>query len=169
MTTANQQNHPTQPEFGIQRIYVKDLSFEAPQTPDIFQHEWKPDLNMQLNTNTKPLAEGVYEVVLKVTVTATSDGKTAFLAEVAQAGIFELRMFPAEQVQAVLGTVCPSILFPYAREVVSDLVARGTFPPLYLSPVNFEALYAEHLAKQKAEGTEGAGSQGQTSNKIITH
>lgn len=162
MTTATQ-NTDGQPEFGIQRIFVKDLSFEAPQTPEIFQQEWKPELNLQLNTNSKPLAEDVYEVTLKVTVTANSNDKTAFLVEVAQAGIFELRKFPAEQIHAVLGTVCPSILFPYAREVVSDLVARGTFPPLYLSPVNFEALYAEHLAKEQGN----VGSQEQSS--IITH
>lgn len=165
MTTANQTAEQNVPEFGIQRIYTKDISFEAPQSPAVFQQEWKPELNMQLNTATAQLAENVYEVILKVTVTATSNGKTAFLAEVAQAGIFELRSFPKEQIPAVLGTVCPNILFPYAREAVSDLVNRGTFPPLYLSPVNFDALYAEHVAK---EGKSGA-AKNEEGSAIIAH
>lgn len=162
--TTNETATQTASEFGIQRIYVKDLSFETPQSPAIFQQEWKPELNMQLNTATAQLVENVYEVTLKVTVTATSNGKTAFLAEVAQAGIFELRSFPKEQIPEVLGIYCTNILFPYARETISDLVNRGTFPPLYLSPVNFEMLYKEHLAKQ------GNGTQKEEGGStIITH
>lgn len=155
---STEQTNNTQPEFAIQRIYLKDLSFEAPQTPAIFQTEWKPELNMQLNINTNNLGNDLHEVVLTVTVTANSADKPAFLAEVKQAGIFSLQRFPADQVQAILGTVCPNILFPYAREAISDLASRGTFPPLYLSPVNFDALYAQHQAQQQEQSSE-----------IITH
>lgn len=164
MSTDSQQNHPTQPEFSIQRIYVKDLSFEAPRIPAIFQEEWKPELDMQLNVNTNALGNGIYEVTLQVTVTANSEGKSVFLIEVKQAGIFSLQSFPEDQVGPLLGVVCPSILFPYAREVVSDLVSRGTFPPLYLSPVNFEALYAQHAGQQG--GTQGEKKE---ESRIITH
>jgi preprotein translocase subunit SecB len=152
-----------QPEFTIQRIFVKGISFETEHVPAIFQQEWKPDLNLQLQTNTAQLEKDVHEVVLKVTVTVKSEDKVAFLIEVEQAGIFTLQRFPEEQLRAVLGSVCPNILFPYAREAITDLAARGTFPPLYLAPVNFDALYAQHLEQQKS----GDGSGGQSS--IITH
>jgi len=164
--TTEQQNQTAQPEFGIQRIYIKDISFEAPQGTEIFQKEWKPELNLQLNINTNNLGGDQHEVILQVTVTAKSadDKKTIFLAEVKQAGVFILQAFPPEQIKPMLGIVCPNILFPYAREMVSDLVARATFPPLYLSPVNFEALYAQQM--QQAEGSEsGSDSKG----TIITH
>ena len=147
------ENTKNQAEFAIQRIYMKDMSFEAPQTPAIFQQEWKPDLNLQLHTNTNRLAEDTHEVILKLTVTVKSDNKVAFLIEIQQAGIFTLKNFPEQQLHAMLGSVCPSILFPYAREVVTDLASRGTFPPLYLAPVNFEALYAQHLAQQQSDAT----------------
>lgn len=152
MTTnqqAPQSNTATQPEFAIQRIYIKDLSFEAPHAPAIFQEDWKPDVNLQIQTNTTQLAKDIHEVVLKVTVTVKSGDKNAFLIEVQQAGIFTLQLFPDEQLRTILGSVCPNILFPYVREVISDLASRGTFPPLYLAPVNFDALYAQHLEQQK--------------------
>lgn len=150
MTSTTQANdNATAPEFNIQRIYTKDLSFEAPSTPQIFQQEWHPELNLELNTHTSVLAEGVHEVVLTVTVTAKSKEKTAFLVEVKEAGIFTIKNFPAEQLPPMLGSICPSILFPYVREVVSEMVVRGGFPPLYLAPVNFEALYAQHVQQQK--------------------
>lgn len=157
------QSSTNQPEFTIQRIYIKDLSFEAPSVPALFQQEWKPELNMQLQTNTTQLAQDAHEVILKITVTVKSSDKNAFLIEVSQAGVFTLAKFPEDQLRAVLGTVCPSILFPYAREVITDLASRGTFPPLYLAPVNFDALYAQHLEEQKKTGGDGSGS------KIITH
>lgn len=146
-----------QPEFAIQRVYVKDLSFESPQSPAIFQQEWQPDLNLQIQTNTTRLADDTHEVILKLVVTVKSADKVAFLIEVQQAGIFTLRNFVEQQLHAMLGSVCPSILFPYAREVVTDLASRGTFPPLYLAPVNFEALYAQHLAQNQSGSTTGAG------------
>lgn len=145
------QNQTQNGEFLIQRIYIKDVSFETPQTPAIFQQEWKPDLDLQLQTTTSKLGGDVHEVVLKVTVTVKSDSKVAFLAEVQQAGIFTLQSFPENQIGPILGGVCPGILFPYAREVISDLVTRGTFPPLYLSPINFDALYLQHQQQQPGE------------------
>lgn len=145
-TATAEQNHP---EFAIQRVYVKDLSFEAPQSPAIFQQEWKPDLNLQIQTQTAQLTDGVHEVILKLTVTAKSSEKTAFLIEIHQAGIFTIKSFAQDQLAAVLATACPNILFPYAREAISDLASRGTFPPLYLAPINFDALYMQHLEQQK--------------------
>ncbi len=151
-----------QPEFTIQRVYIRDLSFESPQTPALFQQEWKPDLNLQIQTNTNALGEDTHEVILNLNITVKSGDKVAFLIEVQQAGIFTLRHFAPQQLQGMLGSVCPSILFPYAREVVTDLASRGTFPPLYLAPVNFEALYAQHLAQQ-----EQAGGATETGNATV--
>jgi preprotein translocase subunit SecB len=151
-------------EFQIQRIYVKDLSFEAPQSPAVFQQEWKPNLDLQIQTNSNKLADDTYEVVLKVTTTVKLADKVAFLAEVQQAGIFTLRNFNEEQMGGILGGACPSILFPYAREAISDAVIRGTFPPLYLAPVNFDALYLQHLEQQQKQSGNGAHK---TDGKII--
>lgn len=151
-TTSNQ------PEFAIQRLYIKDLSFEAPQSPHIFQQQWQPEVNLQLQTQTNALGNDLHEVELSVTVTATSEEKTAFLVEVKQAGIFTLKNFPEDQLKAMLGSVCPGILFPYVREVVSDIVTRGTFPQLYLTPINFDALYAQHLEESKKGGADGKGT-----------
>lgn len=136
------------PEFGIQRIYIKDLSFEAPTSPQIFLQKWQPEVDLQLNTDTQALEENVHEVVLSATVTVSSEGKTAFLVEVKQAGIFYIKDFPANELHAVLGSVCPGILFPYVREVVSDIVTRGSFPQLVLAPVNFDALYNKQLQEK---------------------
>lgn len=142
------------PQFLIQRVYIKDLSFESSQVPAVFQQEWKPDLDLQLQTNTSKLGEDVHEVVLKVTTTVKSADKVCFIAEVQQAGIFTLHAFNEEQTGSILGGVCPGILFPYAREVISDLVTRATFPPLYLAPINFDALYLQHKQKGKQDTTE---------------
>lgn len=145
------QTAATQPDFQIQRVFIKDLSFESPLSPAVFQQEWKPEINLQIQTDTQALEADLHEVVLKLTITAvTEEKKTAFLLEVKQAGIFLVKGFPAEQVGGMLGSVCPSILFPYARELVTDLVTRGTFPQLYLAPINFEALYMQHLSQQTA-------------------
>jgi preprotein translocase subunit SecB len=152
MTAEAQQ---PQSEFAIQKIYTKDMSFETPNAPEIFQDEWKPELNLNLQTVAKLIEEDTYEVVLTVTVTVKSEGKMAFLCEVQQAGIFTLKDFPKEQMGIVQGSVCPSILFPYAREAVSDLVARGGFPQLLLAPINFDALYAQQL-EQQTQGAAGA-------------
>jgi preprotein translocase subunit SecB len=137
-----------QPEFTIQRIYVKDLSLECPLVPHAFQEEWRPELNLQFTMNSTSVAENIFELVLQITVTAISKEKTLFLIEIKQAGLFTLKGFTAEQNHQILGITCPTILFPYAREAVSDLVGRAGFPPLYLAPVNFEALYAQQLQDQ---------------------
>jgi preprotein translocase subunit SecB len=136
-----------QHEFAIQRIYIKDLSYEAPSTPETFQNEWTPEVEFNLNTTSKKLSDDVYEVVLQVTVTVKLKDKTAFLVEVKQAGLFTMKGFTAEQMEQMIGSFCPNILFPYARELVSATVSRGSFPPLYLSPINFDALYQEQLKK----------------------
>ena len=152
MTTATPpQNNPqnnNQPEFAIQRLYSKDLSFEAPNTPVIFKEEWQPELKIDMQTTSTHLEEDIYEVVLAITVTVKSKDKVAFLVEVKQAGIFLLKNFPQEQMGPMLGSVCPTIIFPYAREVISDVVVRGGFPQLCLAPVNFDALYAQHVQNQ---------------------
>ena len=150
MTEQNQQ--PQQPEFAIQRLYVKDLSVEAPNTPQIFLEPWEPQLHMDLGTDASlKLDEGMREVVLTVTVTVKIKEKVAFLVEVKQAGIFSLKGFDDQQMHHMLGSFCPNILYPYAREVVTDAVIRAGFPQLYLAPVNFDALYAQ----QQQEAAKG--------------
>lgn len=142
--------------FDIQRIYIKDTSFESPNTPQVFREEWKPEVNIDLQTKTQALEENAHEVVLTVTVTAKKEGKTIFLIEVKQAGIFTIKGFDKDQLGQMVGSFCPNILFPYAREIISDIAVRGGFPPLYLTPVNFDALYAQHVEQQKqdANGSE---------------
>lgn len=139
------------PQFGIQRIYTKDVSFESPNTPAIFQQEWKPQVKLDLNTRTRALNEGTYEIVLVVTVEARLGEQTAFLAEVQQAGIFNLSGFPEDTRDQMLGAYCPSLLFPYAREAVDSAVTKGSFPALMLAPVNFDALYQQNKQKQSSE------------------
>lgn len=136
-------------EFSIQRLYVKDLSFEAPSTPEIFQTEWVPQVDFNLHTSFSKIADAAYEVVLQITVTAKLKDKTAFLIEVKQAGIFTVNGFTKEQLEPMLGSFCPNILFPYARELISTTINRGSFPPLYLAPINFDALYQEQLKQHK--------------------
>ena len=138
--------------LAIERIYVKDISFETPNSPAVFRMEWRPKVDLQVFNDAVRLDEGLYEVVLRVTATVTVDDKTAFLAEVNQAGLFGIKGIEDEaRLKAVLGSQCPGILFPYAREVISDLVIRGGFPQFLLAPVNFEAVYARHLAEQQRE------------------
>lgn len=146
---ATAKNSEQDREFAIQRLYLKDLSFETPEAPDIFKQQWQPDLNLELHTHSSTLEENVFEVVLSATVTVKSEEKVAFLVELKYAGIFSISNFPDEQMGALLGSVCPSILFPYLREVVSDVVTRGSYPQLILAPVNFDALYAQHLEDQR--------------------
>lgn len=136
-------------QFAIQKIYLRDASFESPNAPDIFTREWHPDVNLDLNTNAQPIAENVYEVVLSLTATVKNQDDTAFLVEIQQAGIFTISGFADADMGHMLGSFCPNILFPYAREAISDLVTKGGFMPLLLAPVNFDALYAQHLAQQQ--------------------
>jgi len=140
-------------EFVIQKIYVKDLSFEAPNAPMIFHDEWKPQIELELNNNAQPLEEGMYEVQLSITVNAKLQEKVAFIVEVQLAGIFTIKDFPEEQIKPMLGSFCPNVLYPYAREVIADVVNRGGFPPLNLAPVNFDALYQQHEQKLQEQAT----------------
>lgn len=146
------QTGPTQ-EFGIQRVYVKDLSFEAPGSPAIFRTQWQPDVHLDLNTAHQKLEDGVYEIVLTVTTTVKSAGtdNTVFLLEVKQAGIFTAKNFPQDHLSHLLNSYGPSVLFPYAREVISDVATRGSFPQLIIAPINFDMLYEQHLAKKTAD------------------
>ncbi|MGD2074912.1 MAG: protein-export chaperone SecB [Gammaproteobacteria bacterium] len=137
-----------EPQFAIHRVYLKDASFETPNSPAVFTQEWKPEVSLQLNSSVNPLESQVYEVVLNVTVTAQQGDKTAFLAEIQQAGIFTLRGFDEQQMGSMLGAFCPNTLFPFAREAISDLVVKGGFPQLLLAPINFDALYAQKLRQE---------------------
>lgn len=138
-----------QPRFVIQKIYIKDLSFETPNSPKVFAQEWKPELNLQLSNESQRIAENVYETALSLTVTAKLGNQTAFLAEVHQAGIFTLNGYSDKEMGPLLGSYCPNILFPFARETVADLVTKGGFPPLLLAPVNFDALYSQQMQQQR--------------------
>ena len=137
--TDGQQNN--QPVFSIEKLYVKDLSLEIPNAPQAFLERETPTVDIQLHHNSTRVEDGLYQTSLTVTVTAKVGEKTLFLVEAAQAGIFTVRNIPQGDMDAVLGIACPNILFPYVREVVSDIVVRAGFPPVVLNPVNFEALY----------------------------
>ena len=143
-----------QPVFGIEKLYVKDLSVEVPHAPEIFLEREAPQVEIQLNTSGSGLGDGAYEVVLTVTVTAKAADKTVFLVEVGQAGIFRLVNVPNEQIEPLLAVACPNILFPYARETVSDAITRAGFAPIVLQPVNFEAMYMQRLQEQASAPTE---------------
>ena len=149
--TEGTQEDQAEPQFAIQRVYTKDVSFETPNSPAIFQAEWKPEIKLDLDTRSNKLAENTFEVVLAVTVTATVEGQTAFLAEVQQAGIFTIGNLPEAQLAHTIGAFCPTTLFPYARETIASLVNRGSFPQFNLAPVNFEALFASYVQQRAAE------------------
>lgn len=137
-----------QPVFSIEKLYVKDISLEIPNAPQVFLEREAPTVDVQLHHNSTLLDSGVYQTVLTVTVTAKAAEKTLFLVEVAQAGIFAVRNVPQQDIDPILGIACPNILFPYAREVVSDVVVRAGFPPVVLNPVNFESIYAQQQQQQ---------------------
>lgn len=145
--------HEQQGQFGIQKIYVKDLSFETPHSPQIFQEDWNPRVNMDIANSATQVSDELHEVILSVTVTVSFEEKTVYLVEVQQAGIFHITGFPDEILGRMLATVCTNILFPFAREFVADLVMRGGFPQLLLAPVNFEALYLQQQ-QQANQATE---------------
>jgi preprotein translocase subunit SecB len=158
---------PAGPTFSLDKLYVKDVSFEAPGAPQVFATELpgQPQLQMNLAQSVQRLGESVYEVQLGITVTCTSEDKTLYLAEVQQAGLFTLAGFDPQTLDAVLGTLCPSSLYPYARQTIGDLIQAGGFPPFLLQPLNFEGLYAENLRQRAAQqqgalgsGTETAGN-----------
>lgn len=151
----------TQPEtsFAIQRIYIKDVSFETPNSPNIFPKEWKPEIQLEMNSSSQQLADNVFEVALRITLTTKSNDEVAYICEVTQAGIFAVVGFTGNQLAHCLGAYCPNILFPYARETISSLVNKGTFQPVNLEPVNFDALFMNYLQQQQAQ------SNGEASNE----
>ena len=150
---------PEGPQFALQRIYLKDSSFESPRSPAVFQSEWSPTINFDIKTRHNKVQDDVYESVLVLTVEAKLEEQSAFLVEVHQAGIFACKGFDEAQLEHLLATMCPSILFPYAREAIDALVIKGSFPALMLSPINFDVLYAQQkqaAAEQQASSGNGA-------------
>ncbi|QBB69058.1 protein-export chaperone SecB [Pseudolysobacter antarcticus] len=142
-------------QLSLQKVYIKDASFEVPGAPQIFQEAGQPQVQLNLSQKVGTIAENTFEVILSVTVTCSVGEKTAYLAEVQQAGIFGLVGFDDASRDTVLATYCPNVLFPYARQAVSDLVQNGGFPPFLLQPINFEALYAEQQRRQQAGESTG--------------
>jgi preprotein translocase subunit SecB len=148
--TENSEQTNEERKFELQRIYTKDVSFETPNSPSVFTMDWQPENQLSLNSEVNNLGEDTFEVALTVTVTSKLEDKTAFLVEVKQAGIFTIANFPQNEMGPMLGAYCPNILFPYAREAISDLVTKGGFPTLLLAPVNFDHLFAQHMQQQQA-------------------
>ena len=145
-TAAPQQPAAT---FQIEKVYVKDVSLEIPNAPQVFMQQAQPQLEVQIDSGASPFADGYYEATVTATVTAKTGEKTLFLAEVVQAGIFQLRNIPPDDLKPLLGIACPTVLFPYLREAISDLVIRGGFPPVLLAPVSFEALFVQRQQQQQ--------------------
>ncbi|MGC2166599.1 MAG: protein-export chaperone SecB [Gallionella sp.] len=154
MTDAAQDSK--QPEFGMEKIYVKDLSLEIPHAPQIFLDRTSPQIDVQLHTQANSIEESLYEVLVVTTVTAKLEEKVMFLIEAKQAGIFRLRNIPTQEVEQVLAVMCPNILFPYLREVVSDIAVRAGFAPVLLNPINFEMIYQQHKRQAQVASTETA-------------
>lgn len=151
----SQQPSPTQPVFNVEKLFVKDLSIEVPNAPKIYLERDTPQVEIQMNNAASPIDDGYYEVLLTVTVTAKLGEKSVFLVEVTQGGVFQIRNVPQNELDIVLGVTCTNMLYPYAREVVSDAVVRAGFPPVVLAPVNFEAIYQ---ARQQAQPQAGSQS-----------
>ncbi len=145
----SEQAQDTAPVFSIEKIYVKDLSLEVPNAPQCFLEREAAEVNLQMQTNGEAIGDGVYSVVLTLTITAKIGEKVQFLIEAAQAGIFQIRNVPEADLEPIVAVACPNILFPYARETISDAVTRAGFPPVLLAPVNFEAIYRDRLEKQQ--------------------
>ena len=139
------------PSFSIEKLYVKDLSLEVPNAPAIFLEREAPEVNLQLRTGALKVGDDIFEAVLTTTVTAKIGEKTVFLVEVGQAGLFRIRNVPEENLEPLLAIACPNILFPYAREAISESVTRAGFAPVVLQPVNFEAMYAARAQQQGQE------------------
>ncbi len=152
-----------QPQFALQRIYVKDASFEAPNSPQAFSKEWKPEIKLDLNSGARKLDDNHYEVSVKVTITATNDGETAFLVELVQAGLFAMVNIPEQQLKPMLGAMCPNILFPYLRESIDSLVVKGGFPALMLAPINFDALFQQRM-QQEAQQAQAESAEQETTH-----
>ena len=141
---------------------MKDLSFESPNSPLVFQEQWKPEVNLDLNTSHSKVSDNQYEVVLSLTVTAKVGEKVAYIVEIQQAGVFLVQGIEGGQLGQMLGAYCPTILFPYAREAIDGVVGKGSFPALMLAPVNFDAIYAQALKRKQEEGGAEAKEEPQT-------
>lgn len=159
-TTAKPEGDQEQ-NFVIHRMYLKDLSFESQESPQIFQVEWKPDVNFELNSKHQEIAEDTYEVMLQGTLTLKLEDKVAYLAEAQYAGIFTIRDCPPQQLDALLKSFCPSVIYPYLREVFFDTVNKGSFPQIHLAPINFDALYAQNLQAEAEQQKTEAETEGQ--------
>ncbi len=155
---ANQENQQT---FRVQKVYIKDVSFETPRSTEIFteQAQWTPEVKVQLNTENKNIRDDLYECTLMLTVTVELENKPAYLAEVQQSGLFTISGFSDEEKAHLLGSYAPSVLFPFVREVVTDLAVKGGFPQMLLDPINFDALYAQHLAGNKQQNAPAPETQ----------
>jgi preprotein translocase subunit SecB len=159
--TPDAAEQPPGAQFALQRLYLKDSSFESPRSPLVFQGKWEPKIHFDIKTRSSKVQDDSYEVILVLTAEAKLDDQSAFLVEVHQAGIFSCKDFDEAQLEQVLSTVCPNILFPYAREAIDSLVIKGSFPALMLAPINFDALYTQQKkaqAEQSAAGENGDGA-----------
>lgn len=159
MSEQNTNEQASRPLFDLIRVYAKDSSLETPHSPMVFQSNWKPELQVKFDTKTNKIADDQFEVTLRITVSCNNDGKTAFICEVTQAGVFLMRNIPGEASEFLLGGTAPNILFPYAREFISSLVSRATFPQLNLAPINFEALFRARKAQQEQQPAAEAGQE----------
>ncbi|MBL4821271.1 MAG: protein-export chaperone SecB, partial [Gammaproteobacteria bacterium] len=142
------------PNFAVQRIYLKDASFESPGSPGTFQGQWTPKITFDIKSRSSKIQDDVYEVVLVLTVEAKQDETVSFLVEVQQGAVFTCRGIEDQQLEQVLATVCPNIIFPYAREAIDAMVVKGSFPPLMLAPVNFDALYAQRKSQEAQQAAD---------------
>ena len=161
---ADNEQQPADRQIGIQKIYVKDFSFESPKTPQVFgQSDWNPKTDLNLRSSHTSIADDHHEVVLTITIEARQSEETVFLVELQQAGLFNIAGYSEEEFKAIVGSFCPNILYPYAREAISGVVAKGGFPEFILQPINFDALYAQGVAQAKANMEAGAvGNGGET-------
>ncbi|MCV6604586.1 MAG: protein-export chaperone SecB [Porticoccaceae bacterium] len=161
---AAAQDEQPQVQFAMQRMYLKDLSFETPQGVEAFRKQWKPNVNQEMTTKTKKIEDGLYEVTLQLTITVKSEEEALYLVEVQQAGLFTVTGLEGQQLAQVLNTACPNMLFPYAREVIDNVVTKGSFPALMLPPINFDALFVQALAQAKAQQEQQAEGAGETTH-----
>ncbi len=151
-----------EPGLELQKFYLRDVSFEAPGVPQVFQKKWDTNLNLELNTSHRKISDNIYEVSLKLSAKVELQDETAFLVEVDQAGVFNIINFEAQQLNHMLNSYCPNILFPYAREVITDLTMKGGFPPLILAPINFDGLYMQKLEEAQAKEQDTPVTNGET-------
>lgn len=161
---AGGEEQKPQVQFAMQRVYLKDLSFETPQGVEAFKKQWKPAVNQDMGTKTKKIDEGLYEVTLQLTITVKDEEEVLYLVEVQQAGLFAIQGLEGQQLAQVLNTACPNMLFPYAREAIDNVVTKGTFPALMLPAVNFDALFAQALQQAKAQAEQQGEAETETTH-----